>query len=400
MNNARLPHLAAPPAGRVRAIRATRLAGEAAKCEYDDLLPSTHSPMVFIRPVSIADLEALLELANQAGVGLTTLPKDRDLLRRRIRKSERSIEQIPDRPGGESYLFVMVDAESGKVVGASGIVSKVGGYEPFYAYRIEKITLRNDLLKVRKEIPTLQLVRDHDGPAEIGSLFLSPDYRRTDNGRFLQLVRFLFVAQHREAFEQLVVSELRGAIDEHGRSPFWDAVGRHFFEIEFPEADHLSVVNKKFIADLMPTHPLYIPLLPEAAQKVIGMVHEQSRPALKNLQAEGFSFNGMVDIFDAGACIACSRDEIRTVRECLSAAVAEIADDSRASPIHMIAGNGTEFRACMGRVEPSGAGVRIGRACARLLGIETGQTICYSPLRPAAGAPASDPSVAAGRPNP
>jgi arginine/ornithine N-succinyltransferase beta subunit len=39
--------------------------------------------------------------------------------------------------------------------------------------------------------------------------------------------------------------------------------GRHFFGIDFGEADRLSVVNKKFIADLMPDHPIYIPLLAE-----------------------------------------------------------------------------------------------------------------------------------------
>ena len=40
-------------------------------------------------------------------------------------------------PGGESYLFVMEDSESKKVIGACGIVSKVGGFQPFYGYRIE-----------------------------------------------------------------------------------------------------------------------------------------------------------------------------------------------------------------------------------------------------------------------
>jgi arginine N-succinyltransferase len=285
----------------------------------------------------------------------------------------------------------MVDADNGKVVGAAGIVTKVGGYEPFYAYRIEKLSLRCDSLKVRKEIPMLHLVREHDGPAEIGSLFLAPDYRRTNNGRFLQLVRFLFLAMHRDAFEQTVVSELRGVIDEHGRSAFWDAIGRHFFPIEFPEADYLSVVNKKFIADLMPSHPLYIPLLPEAAQKVIGLVHEQSKPALKNLQAEGFSFNGMIDIFDGGACISCARDDIRTVRECRSEPVREVVEEIAGTPLYMLATCGAAFRACMGHADVSGGnGLRITRASARLIGAEPGQMVCFSPLRPATPPPSAE----------
>ena len=78
--------------------------------------------MVLIRPVSIADLDQLVQLAEHAGVGLTTLPSDRDLLRRRILKSQRSIENIPDKPGGESYLLVMLDFDSQKIIGATAAV--------------------------------------------------------------------------------------------------------------------------------------------------------------------------------------------------------------------------------------------------------------------------------------
>jgi arginine N-succinyltransferase len=180
--------------------------------------------MVLIRPVSIADLDQLAQLAEQAGVGLTTLPSDRDLLRRRILKSQRSIDNIPDKPGGESFLFVMQDVDSGKVIGASGVVSKVGGFEPFYAYRLENQPLDSDFLKVHKNISVLHLVREHDGPAEVGSLFLSPEFRKKDYGRFLQLVRFLFIAEYSQAFEPVVVSELRGVIEPDGHSAFWDAV--------------------------------------------------------------------------------------------------------------------------------------------------------------------------------
>ncbi len=349
--------------------------------------------MVFIRPVSVDDLSPLLELAGLAGVGLTTLPNDPEVLRKRILKSVRSFEHIPERPGGEAYLFVMEDVDTGKVVGASGTVSKVGGFEPFYAYRIEKEPLRSDLLNVHNEIATLHLVRDHDGPAEIGSLFLSPDYRKTDNGRFLQLVRFLFIAQHREAFEPRVVSELRGVIDSAGHSAFWDAVGRHFFQIDFPKADYLSVVNKKFIADLMPRHPIYIPLLPQAAQDAIGQVHEQSRPALKNLQAEGFRLTDMVDIFDAGACVSCARDDIRTVRDSRIGTITEISDTIPGGAVCMIATEGAKFRACLGPVVETSGAVSITTPCSRVLKVSAGYRICFSPLRPAKKGAAPEASI-------
>src|SRR6185295_6041761 len=95
--------------------------------------------MVVIRPVAERDLDGLVELAGLAGVGLTTLPKDRELLAKRIRKSIDSFKAVTDRPGGESYLFVMEDTQSARVVGACGITSKVGGFQPFYAYKIESV---------------------------------------------------------------------------------------------------------------------------------------------------------------------------------------------------------------------------------------------------------------------
>ncbi len=339
--------------------------------------------MVVIRPVTIDDLDRLLELAEQAGVGLTTLPKDADLLRKRILKSQRSFDNISDKPGGESYMFVMQDIDSGKVIGASGIVSKVGGFEPFYAYRIETQLLEEKLLKVHKEIRILHLVREHDGPAEVGSLFLSPDYRGKDLGRFLQLVRFLFVAEHPEAFETTIVSELRGVIDDKGHSAFWDAVGRHFFEVDFPRADHLSVVNKKFIADLMPKNPIYVSLLPPDAQKVIGQVHESSRHALKNLEEEGFRFSGMVDIFDAGPCVSCPRDEIRTVRQSRLAKITGI-DPQLDGPAQMISTTGMQFRACMGPIATaSPREIRLTAPCAAALNVKIGDFIRHAPLRAA-----------------
>lgn len=338
--------------------------------------------MVFIRPVSMADVEPLAELAGLAGVGLTTLPKDRDLLTRRIQKSIRSFERIPDRPGGESYLFVMEDGETNQVIGASGIVSKVGGFEPFYAFQILTEVHASDVPNVRTQVPYLSLVRQHDGPCEIGSLFLHPAHRGRDRGRLLQLVRFLFLAEHPAAFEETVVSELRGVIDSNGHSPFWDAVGRHFFDIDFPQADHLSVVNKRFIADLMPVHPIYIPLLPGSAQKVIGQAHEASIPAQRNLEAEGFAFNGMVDIFDAGPCIACDRDSIRAVRESRCAVVREVTDEPISAPTFIVGTRNGEFRAAAGPVEPIKSGVRIERSLARALKLEPEAEVRYTPLRP------------------
>lgn len=339
--------------------------------------------MVVVRPAAMADLGALVELASLAGAGLTTLPKDGDLLKKRIAKSIKTFDKLPTTPNGESYLFVMETYPERKVIGASGIVSKVGGFEPFYSYVIETTVFESKTIAVRKEVPILRLHEEHDGPCEIGSLFLHPDHRKDHNGRFLQLVRFLFIAEHPEAFEENVVSEIRGVSDEAGNSPFWNALGHHFFGIDFRNADHLSIVNKRFIADLMPDHPIYIPLLPKEAQDVIGRCHEQSRPAVKNLEAEGFTYQNAVDIFDAGPVYGCARDKIRSVRESRNARVAEVVEEVEA-PMFMLGTTTELFRAVKGPVVElaNGKGIRINAACAEALQVRMGEPLRYVELKP------------------
>jgi arginine N-succinyltransferase len=339
--------------------------------------------MVVIRPVAMADLDPLLELAGLAGAGLTTLPKDRELLNKRIDKSLRSFASNPDRPGGETYLFVMEDPRENRVVGACGIISKVGGFQPFYGYRIDKVLFESKVISVRKEVPVLTLTAEHDGPCEIGSLFLHPDYRGGGNGRFLQLVRFLFIAERPEIFESTVVSEIRGVIDEQNRSPFWNALGQHFFGIDYVAADRLSVINKKFIAELMPKHPIYIPLLPKCAQEVIGKPHSESVRAVKNLEEEGFTFSGMVDIFDAGPVMSAARDEIRAIKKSRQAAIAGIADGKIDGADFMISTTRGEFRACKSPLDLNHPeGVRISGESAAALKIHVGDTIRFVELHP------------------
>ncbi len=341
--------------------------------------------MVIIRPVAVADLEDLIELASVASFGLTSLPKDPELLKERIEQSVRSFGSVPKKPGGELYIFVMEDLDTGGTVGTSCIVSKVGGFEPFYAFRIETRIHESRHLNIRREISILHLVTQHSGPCEIGGLFLAPDYRKHGNGRLLSLFRFLFMAEHPKRFEQVVIAEMRGVVDRTGHSPFWEALGRHFFDMDFPKADYLSSTDKRFIADLMPKCPIYIPLLPQDAREVIGEVHEHTKPALKMLHDEGFRSSGMVDIFEAGPIIAAELDDIRIVKESDCTTIQEITSDHVLSVNHIVAAVDGEFRACVGSVSRnSDGGARIEERVAEALKLNKGDRVRFGPLRPAA----------------
>jgi arginine N-succinyltransferase len=340
--------------------------------------------MYLIRPITLDDLPALLELTRLTGFGLTTLPNDEKLLKRRIKESLRGFDKLADDdpPIGETYLFVMEHLPTNQICGTCGIVSKVGGFEPFYAYRIETSIHSSAVLHVRKEIRTLHLVEMHSGPCEIGSLFLSPEHRGAGNGRLLSLSRFLFMANYPAYFDPMVIAEMRGVVDAQGRSPFWDAVGRHFFEIDFPKADYLSMVNKRFIADLMPKHPIYIPLLPREAQEVIGEVHQHTKPAQRILEEEGFESCDMVDIFEAGPVVRCALSEVRAIRESKKAEVGQVGSMATEPESYVVSNCREPFRAAKGPLGVDEAGrVTLGSDLAAALRISSGDSIRYVAMR-------------------
>ena len=161
------------------------------------------------------------------------------------------------------------------------------------------------------------------------TLFLNPDFRGGGNGTLLSKSRFLFMAEHRERFNERGIAEMRGWSDEQGHSPFWEALGRKFFDMEYARADHLTAVSTKaFIAELMPRYPVYTTLLPEEAQRVIGMVHPNTEPALRMLKAEGFRYQGYVDMFDGGAAVDVLFEDIKAIKrsrvaECHTATVSD-----------------------------------------------------------------------------
>lgn len=152
---------------------------------------------------------------------------------------------------------------------------------------------------------------------------LHADYRNGLNGRMLAKARMLFIAEFPQLFGNKIIAEMRGVSNDAGRSPFWESLGRHFFKMEFSQADYLTGVgNKAFIAELMPKFPLYSCFLSEDARNVIGKVHPDTEPALSMLKSEGFSYQGYVDIFDAGPAVECETSKIRAVRDSQSLVLA------------------------------------------------------------------------------
>jgi len=290
---------------------------------------------MIVRPVRPADLPALIDLARTTGAGLTTLPANEERLAHRVGWAEKTFTGKAERADAD-YLFVL-ENDAGEVVGISAVAGAVGLREPWYNYRVGLTVSASQELNIHRQIPTLFLANDLTGNSELCSLFLRADHRSGLNGRLLSKARLLFIAEFRELFGDKVIAEMRGMSDEQGRSPFWESLGRHFFKMEFSQADYLTGVgNKAFIAELMPKFPLYTCFLSEEARAVIGRVHPDTEPALAMLKGEGFSYQGYVDIFDAGPAIEAETAKIRAVRDsqALVLAIGTPGDDATTFLIH------------------------------------------------------------------
>ncbi|ARU55591.1 arginine N-succinyltransferase subunit beta [Oleiphilus messinensis] len=295
--------------------------------------------MVIIRPIEPEDIEALLDMASKAGVGVTTLPPNRALLEAKIRVSVQSFsQQIPEDQA--QYLFALEDVDVGRIIGVSAILARVGQQDVWYNYRVSTTVSTSRELDIHKCTPTLYLTNDMTGSTEICTLFLDPDYRHRNNGQLLSKCRFMFIDDHSNLFASKIFAEMRGVSDDQGRSPFWQALGHHFFSIDFSEADYLTGIGQKsFIAELMPKYPIYLPMLGAEAQAAVGKVHQQTRPALAMLESEGFNFNGLIDIFDGGPLVEVFVNSIRTIRDSFNRQafiVKHVDTDVRNSAFYMV----------------------------------------------------------------
>ncbi|MBC75390.1 MAG: arginine N-succinyltransferase [Halobacteriovoraceae bacterium] len=339
--------------------------------------------MFVIRPIKNKDLDGLMELLKVSGHGLTSLPKDEEIIKHKILISERSVAHRGDRPGGEAYLFVMEELFTGKIVGVSGIISKIGGFEAYYFYHLKTEMMQSRSLSVEKEVKSLHFEKTHSGPAEICSLFLSPEFRSSQNGRFLSLSRFLYMAENRKHFEDNVIAEMRGRVNDEGHSPFWDAVGQKFMNIDFVQADYLQMKSRKFIDELLPKYPILVDLLPKEAQDVVAQVHPNTEPAKRILEQEGFQFNGLVGIFEPGPVLEAPLDEVRALKESKVLEVGEIVDADFDSDVFIISNSGKiDFKACLGKLKVLDNGkAQVSAVTATALKLRFGDKLRYVSLK-------------------
>ena len=269
-----------------------------------------------MRPSRLDDFNDLMELAELSGPGFTSLPVDEGLVGQRLEASQKAFLKQPDGPQQGKFLMMMENADNGDVAGCCAVKAGIGMTRPFFNYRIITILQSSNVVKRRFSMDALVLTNEFMGYTEVGTLFLKKDYRGGGSGRLAAQSRYLLMASDPDEFGEMVLAELRGVVNPDGVSPFWEGVGRRFFDMAFQEADyHSGVTDGQFITDLMPKYPIYVDLLPPEAREVIGRCHVEGIGAMKLLEWEGFRFDRVVDIFDGGPQVATARSNIRTIRE-------------------------------------------------------------------------------------
>ncbi len=302
-----------------------------------------------LRPCRLSDLGAVERIAAASAIGIGSLPPDREKLFEKIRVSSHAFSAEVDVSGEENYFFVLEDTASGEIVGTSGIAASAGFGDRFYSYRNEFIVHASQELDASNKIHSLHLCHDLTASSLLTSFYIDPAFESGKWPQLLSRARLLFMAEHPQRFADRLAAEFPGLCDEAGRSPFWDAVGRRFFNLDYPQAEQLAGGrSKSFIAELMPQYPVYVPLLPPDAQLAIGQLHPIGELPFKLLMEEGFDADTYIDIFDGGPTVDARLQTLHTLRHSRRVRVERSTDGPTAGLPHLVANTAMqEFRATL-----------------------------------------------------
>ena len=285
-----------------------------------------------IRDIAPADLDDFQKAAVH--LDSVNLPDDRGALAQIIERSQRSFAAAAagaSEPAAKDRCFVFVAAErdSGQVVGTSMIFPQHGSRKaPHVYFDVLEEERYSETLDRHFVHRVLRIGYNYKGLTEVGGLVVRPEFRRHPDrlGRLLMSVRFLYIARHRPAFRDEVLSELMPPLEPDGTSMLWESLGRRFTGLSYQEADRLSQDNKEFIRTLFPQDPLYASLLPAHVQELIGKVGPETRAVEKVLREIGFSYAHRIDPFDGGPHFHARTDDITLVRGTRGGRVAAAAE--------------------------------------------------------------------------
>lgn len=334
-----------------------------------------------LREVKMTDLPSIFDLAST--FSLLNLPADERIIGEKIERSTKSFREDHLPVGDNEYFFVIEDIEKKKVVGTSLILAKHGTEDsPHTYFDVRKKERYSKELGVGFIHQVLKLCYDADGPTEIGGLLVNDTYRGRPEklGKQISLVRFLYMAMHRQKFENRILCELTPPLSPDGRSEFWEALGRKFTGLPYAEADYLSRQNKEFIKNLFPEEDIYTCILDAKARYVIGRVGLATMPAKHLLESIGFKYLNQIDPFDGGPHYGAQLGDITLVKKCKKYDVV----DGKVGLFDTLAlvglDHGGGFRACLTYFDVKEKKLILPDTTKAILGITSGDKVYLTPI--------------------
>ncbi|WP_018996356.1 arginine N-succinyltransferase [Hirschia maritima] len=300
--------------------------------------------MNIFRLAKSADIEGLAALTASVGAGLTTVPRTPEKIAAYIDETERFLK------GDETAnrLFFVVEMD-GKVVGMSAILPRLGRERPYCSFKISRHSRHSTNPELKTAHDSLQFSTEFDGNTALATLFLSKDVRGGGVGRLLSLGRLAFIDQHRDLFSQTLMADIRGWLDENGEAPFWNFIASKFINLPFKEADELSSEDGRFIAELIPSLPILLSLLPPETQDYIGRPHKLSSKAMALLMNAGFKQTDLCDVFDGGPAIKCDVSDTSIARTAVRTQT--LADDVDGDYAMLFTGHKHDFKATITKAD-------------------------------------------------
>ena len=339
-------------------------------------------PEFIIRSAREEDLEGLFQLSQQ--VYFINLPEDREILKEKIKLSVGSFNgEIADKHARE-YIFVLENVESGEIIGSSMIIARHGSPQSPHMYlELREIKKYSETIHSGIIHNVLHLRFDEDGPTEIGGLVINPSYRNhpAKLGRQLSYARFLFMKMRRRNFKDRILSELMPPLTESGESILWEALGRKFTNLSYPEADLLSRKNKEFVTSLFPRGDIYTCLLTGEARDAIGKVGHATEPVKHMLEKIGFRWKQHIDPFDGGPHYWAETDKITIVRDTKKFKVHRDALKRKNKDRALIGSfDGETFLCGQSSIEVARGSVHLGKGVMESLKLQAGDPVYVMPI--------------------
>ena len=285
--------------------------------------------MYVVRPVELTDIAALEALAAVSMPGVHTLPKTREKIVAMVERSIASFAAHVDIPSEEAYLLVLEAPGEPGIVGTAAIFAAAGSNGTYFSFRNDVIQQVSRDLNISHSVHALTLCSELTGYSQLSSFYVGEREHGTAEAALLSRARLMFAVLAPHRFSDRFFVPLAGVTDSAGGSPFWDALGRKFFKMDFLDAERVigGARNRTLIVELMPHYPVYVPLLPGDAQAAMGQIHPSGELAFNLLTAEGFEADDYIDIFDGGPILQAHKNSLRTFSGALQRRVA-LADEA------------------------------------------------------------------------